>query len=128
MAFVDDLLIYSKFEEEHEDHLRVVLQILRHHQLYAKFSKCEFWLTEVKFLRHVISATGVSIDPKKVKDVTLQDSGDLATDFSVAKSKKSVSKSFSDGFATEKNSVGKTLVAKLSDGNLQSVAKFSDGL
>ena len=59
--------------------------------------------------------------------ITLQDSGDLATDFSVAKSKKSVSKSFSDGFATEKNSVGKTLVAKLSDGNLQSVAKFSEG-
>ena len=57
----------------------------------------------------------------------LQDSGDLATDFSFAKSKKSVSKSFSDGFATEKNSVGKTLVAKLCDGNLQSVAKFSDG-
>ena len=57
---------------------------------------------------------------------TLQDSGDLATDFSVVKSKKSVSKSFSDGFATEKNSVGKKLLAKLSDGNLQSVAKFSD--
>ena len=57
----------------------------------------------------------------------LQDSGDLATDFSVAKSKKSVSKSFSNGFATEKNSVGKTLVVKLSDGNLQSVAKLSDG-
>ena len=60
--------------------------------------------------------------------VSLQDSGDLATDFSVAKSKKSVSKSFSDGFVTEKNSVGKTLLAKLSDGNLQSVAKFSEGL
>ena len=57
---------------------------------------------------------------------SLQDSGDLATDFSVAKSKKSVSKSFSDGFATEKNSVGKTLLAKLSDENLQSVAKLSD--
>ena len=61
------------------------------------------------------------------RDNSLQDSGDLATDFSVAKSKKSVSKSFSNGFATEKNSVGKTLVAKLSDGNLQSVAKFSEG-
>ena len=59
--------------------------------------------------------------------LSLQDSGDLATDFSVAKSKKSVSKSFSDGFATKKNSVGKTLLAKLSDGNLQSVAKFSEG-
>ena len=63
-----------------------------------------------------------------VHSCPLQDSGDLATDFSVAKSKKSVSKSFSDGFATEKNSVGKTLLAKLSDGNLQSVAKFSEGL
>ena len=58
---------------------------------------------------------------------SLQDYGDLATDFSVAKSKKSVSKSFSDGFATEKNSVSKTLLAKLSDENLQSVAKFSEG-
>ena len=61
------------------------------------------------------------------KQGPLQDSGDLATYFSVAKSKKSVSKSFSDGFATEKNSVGKTLLTKLSDENLQSVAEFSDG-
>ena len=63
MAFVDDILIYSKSEEEHEDHLRVVLQILRDHQLYAIFSKCEFWLTKVKFLGHVVSASGVSVDP-----------------------------------------------------------------
>ena len=53
MVFVDDILIYSKSEEEHEGHLRIVLQILRDHQLYAKFSKCEFWLTEVRFLGHV---------------------------------------------------------------------------
>ena len=50
VVFVDDILIYSKSEEEHEDHLRVVLQVLRDHQLCAKFSKCEFWLTDVKFL------------------------------------------------------------------------------
>ena len=53
MVFVDDILIYSKSEEEHEGHLRIVLQILRDHQLYAKFSKCEFWLIEVRFLGHV---------------------------------------------------------------------------
>ena len=47
VVFVDDILVYSKFEEEHDDHLRIVLQALREHQLYAKFSKCEFWLTEV---------------------------------------------------------------------------------
>ena len=67
---VDDILIYSKFEEEHEDHVRVVLQVLRDHQLYAKFSKCEFWLTEVKFLGHVVSASGVPLDPENFKVIT----------------------------------------------------------
>ena len=69
MVFVDDILIYSQSEEEHEDHLRVVLQVLRDHQLYAKFSKCEFWLTEVKFLGHVVLASGVSVDHEKVEAV-----------------------------------------------------------
>ena len=66
---VDDILIYFKSEEEHEGHLRIVLQGLRDHQLYAKFNKCEFWLTEVKFLGHVVSASGVSMDPEKVETV-----------------------------------------------------------
>ena len=69
MVFVNNILIYSQSEEEHEDHLRVVLQLLRDHRLYAKFSKCEFWLTEVRFLGHVVSASSVSVDPKKVKVV-----------------------------------------------------------
>jgi hypothetical protein len=69
VIFINDILIFSKTEEEHENHLRKVLEKLRSNQLYAKFSKCEFWLTEVAFLRHVISARGVSIDPSKVKDV-----------------------------------------------------------
>ena len=65
----DDILIYSKSKEDHEGHLRIVLQTLRKHWLYAKFSKCEFWLTKVRFLRHVVSASGVSVDPKKVEAV-----------------------------------------------------------
>ena len=69
VVFVDDILIYSQLEWEHEYHLRIVLQLLRDHQLYAKFSKCEFWLTEVKFLGHVVSASGVSVDPEKVEVV-----------------------------------------------------------
>ena len=69
VVFVDDILIYSEKEEDHEDHLRVVLQTLRDHQLYDKFSKCEFWLTEVRFLGHVVSASGVLVDPKKVEAV-----------------------------------------------------------
>ena len=59
VVFVDDILIYSPSEREHEDHLRIVLQLLRDHQLYTRFSKCEFWLTEVRFLGHVVSALGV---------------------------------------------------------------------
>ena len=69
VVFVDDILIYSKTEEDHEDHLRVVLQTLRDHQLYAKFNKCEFWLTEVRFLGHIMSASGVSVDLDKVEAV-----------------------------------------------------------
>ena len=69
VVIMDDILIYSQYEEEHEDHLRVVLQLLRGHQLYVKFSKCEFWLIEVRFLGHVVSASGVSMDPEKVEAV-----------------------------------------------------------
>ena len=69
MVFVDDILIYSKSEDEHEGHLRIVLQVLRDHQLYAKFSNCKFWLTDVKLLGHVVSTLGVSMDPEKVEAV-----------------------------------------------------------
>jgi hypothetical protein len=69
VVFIDDILIFSKMMEEHEEHLRLVLEKLRSNQLYAKFSKCEFWLTDVAFLGHVIFAGGVSVDPGKVKDV-----------------------------------------------------------
>ena len=69
VVYVDDILIYSKIEEEHEDYLRIILQALRGHKLYIKFSKCEFWLTEVKFLGHVVSASSVSVHPEKVEAV-----------------------------------------------------------
>ena len=69
VVFVDKILIYSQSEEEHEDHLRIVLHALKEHQLYAKFSKCEFWLTEVRFLGHVVSDSGVLVNPKKVEVV-----------------------------------------------------------
>ena len=70
MVFIDDILVYSKSEEEHKEHLRLVLEKLREHQLYAKFSKCEFWLKEVGFLGHVISGEGIAVDPTKVVTVT----------------------------------------------------------
>jgi hypothetical protein len=69
VVFIDDILIFSKNEEDHDDHLRVVLQKLRENQLYAKLSKCEFWLKEVSFHGHIISEGGISVDPSKVKDV-----------------------------------------------------------
>jgi hypothetical protein len=69
VVFIDDILVYSEIEEEHEEHLRLVLEKLRANQLYSKFNKCVFWLMQVTFLGHVISLRGVSVDPGKVKDV-----------------------------------------------------------
>ncbi|KAA0060734.1 ty3-gypsy retrotransposon protein [Cucumis melo var. makuwa] len=69
IVFIDDILIYSKTEAEHEKHLRIVLQTLRDNKLYAKFSKCEFWLKQVSFLGHVVSKAGVSVDPAKIEAV-----------------------------------------------------------
>ena len=69
IVFIDDILIYSGSKEVHEEHLRVVLQILRENQLYAKFSKCQFWLDSIAFLRHVISAEGVYVDPQKIEAI-----------------------------------------------------------
>ncbi|GJV49801.1 reverse transcriptase [Tanacetum coccineum] len=62
IIFIDDILVYSKSEEEHERHLRIVLEILRQKTLYAKFSKCEFWLQQVAFLGHIVSADGIIMD------------------------------------------------------------------
>ena len=70
VVFINDILVYLKNEEEHKEHLRLVLGKLREHQLYAKFSKCEFWLKEVGFLGHVISREGIAVDPTKVITVT----------------------------------------------------------
>ncbi|KAL0546199.1 hypothetical protein IC582_016105 [Cucumis melo] len=70
IVFIDDILIYSKTEAEHEEYLRIVLQTLRDNKLYEKFSKCEFWLKQVSFLRHVVSKAGVSVDPAKIEAVT----------------------------------------------------------
>ncbi|KAL8127162.1 hypothetical protein AgCh_014184 [Apium graveolens] len=70
IVFIDDILIYSRIEEEHAEHLRIALGILREEQLYAKFSKCKFWWNEIQFLGHVISKEGVLVDPSKIEMVS----------------------------------------------------------
>ncbi|KAL4351688.1 hypothetical protein GQ457_06G013250 [Hibiscus cannabinus] len=69
VVFIDEIMIYSRNKDEHVEHLRIVLQTLRDRQLFAKFSKCEFWLSEVAFLGHIISANGIMVDPKKVQTI-----------------------------------------------------------
>jgi hypothetical protein len=69
VVFIDDIFVYSKNKEEHAGHLHVVLQRLREHDLYAKLSKCDFWLKEVIFLGHTISQAGIVVDPDKVQEV-----------------------------------------------------------
>jgi hypothetical protein len=73
IVFIDDILVYSKSLEEHEDHLRIVLQILRDKKLYAKLKKCEFWLNQVVFLGHVISKDGITVNPNKIEAVVSWD-------------------------------------------------------
>jgi len=70
VVFIDNILIYSKDKDEHADHLSMVLQTLREHQLYGKLKKCKFWLEEVVFLGHVVTKEGIKVDPQKVKAIT----------------------------------------------------------
>jgi hypothetical protein len=69
IVFIDDILIYSQGKEEHGRHLRLILELLRKEKLYAKFSKCEFWINEVKFLGHVVSKKGIHVDPSKIEEI-----------------------------------------------------------
>ncbi|GJX01423.1 putative reverse transcriptase domain-containing protein [Tanacetum coccineum] len=69
IIFIDDILIYSESKEEHEVHLRLILELLKKEKLYAKFSKCEFWLQEVHFLGHVVNQNGLHMDPGKIEAV-----------------------------------------------------------
>jgi hypothetical protein len=71
VVFIDNIIIYSKSDSNHEEHLRLVLQKRRDNQLYAKYSKCEFWIDEVPFLGHIISNGGISVDPAKVKEIVV---------------------------------------------------------
>nr|GFB24048.1 putative reverse transcriptase domain-containing protein [Tanacetum cinerariifolium] len=69
IVFIDDILIYSKSEQEHEEHLKLILELLKKEQLYAKFSKCEFWIPKVQFIGHVIDSQGIHVDPAKIESI-----------------------------------------------------------
>ncbi|GKE88617.1 putative reverse transcriptase domain-containing protein [Tanacetum coccineum] len=69
IVFIDDILIYSKDEKEHGEHLKAILELLKEEKLYAKFSKCEFWILKVHFLGHVIDSKGIHVDPAKIESI-----------------------------------------------------------
>ncbi|GJV56197.1 putative reverse transcriptase domain-containing protein [Tanacetum coccineum] len=69
IVFIDDILIYSKNKKEHEEHLKAIMELLKKEELYAKFSKCEFWLPRVQFLSHVIDSQGIHVDPAKIESI-----------------------------------------------------------
>ncbi|GKA02945.1 putative reverse transcriptase domain-containing protein, partial [Tanacetum coccineum] len=69
IVFINDILIYSKSKEEHEEHLKLILELLKKEELYAKFSKCDFWLPKVQFLGHVIDSEGIHVDPAKIESI-----------------------------------------------------------
>ncbi|GJR51727.1 putative reverse transcriptase domain-containing protein [Tanacetum coccineum] len=69
IVFIDDILIYSRNKEEREEHLKVILELLKKEELYTKFSKCEFWIRKVQFLRHVIDSQGIHVDPAEIEAI-----------------------------------------------------------
>nr|GEW10045.1 putative reverse transcriptase domain-containing protein [Tanacetum cinerariifolium] len=69
IVFIDDILIYSKDEKEHEEHLKAILELLKEEKLYAKFSKYEFWILKVQFLGHIIDSRGIHVDPAKIESI-----------------------------------------------------------
>ena len=69
LVFLDEILVYSKNEEEHEENLRLTLQLVREHQLYAKLSKCDFYRDRIQYLGHIISEEGISVDPEKIEAI-----------------------------------------------------------
>ncbi|GJT35286.1 putative reverse transcriptase domain-containing protein [Tanacetum coccineum] len=80
IVFIDDILIYSKSKQEHEEHLKLILELLKKEQLYAKFSKCEFWIPKVQFLGHVIDSQGIHVDPAKIESIKDWSSPKIATE------------------------------------------------
>ena len=70
VIFIDNILIYSKNKLEHEEHIKIILQVLKEQQLYAKFSKCDFFKDQIEYLGHVVSNDGISIDPDKINAIT----------------------------------------------------------
>ncbi|GKG25774.1 putative reverse transcriptase domain-containing protein, partial [Tanacetum coccineum] len=80
IVFIEDILIYSKSKQEHEEHLKLILRLLKKEQLYAKFSKCEFWIPKVQFFGHVIDSQGIHVDPAKIESIKYWASPKVATE------------------------------------------------
>ncbi|GJV71576.1 putative reverse transcriptase domain-containing protein [Tanacetum coccineum] len=85
IVFIDDILIYSKSKQEHEKHLKIILELLKKEELYAKFSKCEFWIPKVQFLGHVIDSEGIHVDPAKIESIKDWTSPKFIEGFKIAK-------------------------------------------
>ncbi|KAJ9544983.1 LOW QUALITY PROTEIN: hypothetical protein OSB04_024690 [Centaurea solstitialis] len=118
IVFIDDILVYSKSEAEHATHLREMLDLLRNEKLYAKFSKCEFWLRRVQFLGHVISGDGVSVEPSKIEAIQKWEQPKNASEFVWSEAQE-------DAFQTLKDCLTRAPILALPEGNDDFVA-YSD--
>ena len=105
LVFLDDILIYSKNEEEHEEHLRIALQFLREHKLYEKLRKCDLYKDKIHYLAHIISDEGISMDPKKVEAIMNWPTPRNVTDVRSFMGLAGYYKRFIEGFSKVANSI-----------------------
>ncbi|GJU03395.1 putative reverse transcriptase domain-containing protein [Tanacetum coccineum] len=121
IVFIDDILIYSKNKQEHEEHLKLILKLLKKEELYAKFSKCEFWIPKVQFLSHVIDSKGIHVDPAKIESIKDWESPKSSLDASAKLTRAKPNKRSGDAdLSKDKSAVSKDNTKKLGDEGLSS--------
>ncbi|GJW64245.1 putative reverse transcriptase domain-containing protein [Tanacetum coccineum] len=128
IVFIDDILVYSKDEEEYEKHLKIILELLKKERLYAKFSKCDFWLDSIQFLGHVIDRSGVHVDPTKIKAIKSWATPTMPTELDKKDKKYEWEKEEKEAFQTLKQKLCSAPILALPEGTKDFMVYYNASL